>query len=566
MVDRYRIWLGAGVLAGGMSAAMLAGAGVAAAEDGAPSSTGSQASAGAEDETSEKTENTKAGEEADEENSDEKAEDEKAEDENAEDENAEDENAEDEKAEDEKADGDAADGGAEPVEDAGSDSDAEPDEPEVDPDEPEADADVDAPAGDAEPDVSPEPPASEMTTETVPAQDDDFAGTPSPFVTSVETDLSSREGSAVMQFAAVESPGIVSELVNLLDKLNDIGSALYNMYTGAMQFLAGPARAPFGSRVRVESSTLEIGDGVVVPADWYFPPGNSEPKGLIYLQHGMLATSAFYGATAAYLAEKTDSIVVVPTLTWNIFDVSDYPLMLSHTHEAIAALFSGDREALNASAELAGYTKTLPTKVVLVGHSAGGGLVVGTARYMVERGLAADLAGVVMLDGGGLGGGLSQDLAKIPESIPVYNLAADPDTWNNYGDATRRLQQARPDAFTGIVVLGGRHSDAMQSCSPLVQMAAYFATGFSAPWNIAINQVLAAGWIGDMLDGTRTPGLYGWSGLSAKTATVSLSTGSAAAGNADSRASGDVCVDSDPGSLCASLPGPKPARLTRIAV
>ena len=35
MVDRYRVWLGAGFLAGGMSAAMLTGAGVATADDGA---------------------------------------------------------------------------------------------------------------------------------------------------------------------------------------------------------------------------------------------------------------------------------------------------------------------------------------------------------------------------------------------------------------------------------------------------------------------------------------------------------------------------------------------------
>src|SRR6478735_7305913 len=47
MVDRYRVWLGAGVLAGGVSAAMLAGAGVAVADEASSSSTGTQASPGA---------------------------------------------------------------------------------------------------------------------------------------------------------------------------------------------------------------------------------------------------------------------------------------------------------------------------------------------------------------------------------------------------------------------------------------------------------------------------------------------------------------------------------------
>ena len=48
MVDRYRVWLGAGVLAGGVSAALLAGAGVAAADDGMSSSSDSGATSGSD--------------------------------------------------------------------------------------------------------------------------------------------------------------------------------------------------------------------------------------------------------------------------------------------------------------------------------------------------------------------------------------------------------------------------------------------------------------------------------------------------------------------------------------
>ncbi|MFB1295590.1 alpha/beta hydrolase [Mycobacterium sp. pW049] len=546
MVDRYRVWLGAGVLAGGMSAAMLTGAGVAAAEDGTTSSTGSQATGGSDDDGSSGAVDTQVdADESEAAETDVEETDEEPEESDPADEDVEDaEKAED--AEDSEGGEDAED--SEDVEDTEDSEDVE----NVEIGE---DVDVeDVKAADEEPVQQPEEP-------TQPAESDDhYAGLTSPFVRSIETDLSSSEGAAVMQTMAVQSPGIVTGLLNLLDTLNDIGTAFYNFYTGAMQFLAGPARAPFGSRVRVESSSLTIGHGsgdeVVVPVDWYFPPGNAEPKGLIYLQHGMLATSAFYGATAAYLAEKTHSIVVAPTLTWNIFDVENLPLMLSHTHKAIADLFIGDRAALTASARIAGYTEALPTKIVLAGHSAGGGLVVGTARYLVERGLEADLAGVVMLDGAGFAS-LSTDLAKVPRSIPVYNLAAEPDTWNNFGDATRRLEQARPDAFTGIVIAGGRHSDSMQSSSLLVQIAAYVATGFSSPFNIAINQILASGWIGDMLNGTHTPRLYGSSGSAATVAagmligarrvsvTVAPTVGSAAT---------DVCVADRPGSACSSVP------------
>lgn len=530
MVDRYRVWLGAGVLAGGMSAAALTGAGVAAAEDGSASSTESQSTTGSDDHGSSGAVEVDSD---DSENADQGGED------THEPESEDDDGVETAPG----ADTDVQDAeNVEDTEDRGNTKDRENAE--------------DAEDVEEAPDQRPEEPADPDA----PAQTDTEAGLPSPFVTSVETDFSSREGAAVMQTEAVQSPGIVTGLLNLLDTFNDIGTAFYNFYTGAMQFLAGPARPPFGSRVRVESSSLTIvngfGDEVVVPVDWYFPPDKVEPKGLIYLQHGMLATSAFYGATAAYLAEKTHSIVVAPTLTWNIFDFENLPLMLSHTHRAIADLFAGDRAALTASARAAGYTTALPTKIVLAGHSAGGGLVVGSARYMVERGLGADLAGVVMLDGAGFAT-LSQDLAKIPRSIPVYNLAADPDTWNNFGDATRRLVQERPDSFTGVVIVGGRHSDSMQSCSMLIQLAAYFATGFSSPFNIAINQALASGWISDMLDGTRNPRLYGSSGSGGNTA-AGLLTGTRSTSVTLTSPTGkivaDVCVGDRPGSACSSVP------------
>ncbi|WP_163888341.1 alpha/beta hydrolase [Mycolicibacterium hippocampi] len=348
----------------------------------------------------------------------------------------------------------------------------------------------------------------------------DDAEVPSGFVSSIEADISSGDGAVVMRAAAQSAPGLDSTPSELLTLLNSVGSLVYNFYTSAMQFLAGPARAPFGSSVRVERSTLTIGDGVEVAADWYFPDNDEPPTGLIYFQHGFLATASFYNATAAYLAEKTNSIVVAPTLTWNIFDTANYPLMLPETHRAIADLFAGDRAALNTSAQAAGFGGTLPTRLVLAGHSAGGGLVTGTAGYMAELGIADDLAGVVMLDGAGHLDYMSSDLAKIPHSIPVYNLAAEPYSWNTFGDANLRLAQARPGMFTGVVVDGGSHSDSMQSSNPVIQFAAYLATGFSSPLNVWANEVLASGWINDMFHGTHTTGLYGTSG-----STVSIAIG-----------------------------------------
>ncbi|BBX18591.1 alpha/beta hydrolase [Mycolicibacterium duvalii] len=345
---------------------------------------------------------------------------------------------------------------------------------------------------------------------------DDEVPDESTFVQSIETDFSSRDDAVVLRASAAQNPwvGAANELAKVFDTLNDIGTAVYNLYTRTMEFLAGPLRAPFGSRVRAERSTLVLGDGVEVKADWYFPTSTRRPTGIIYFQHGFLATASFYSATAAYLAEKTNSIVVAPTLTWNVFDLENYPLMLPHTYRAIADLFTGDREALQASAKLAGYNGRLPDRVVLSGHSAGGGAAVGAAGYLVERGEADDLAGVVMLDGAAFFGTMATALAKIPTSIPVYNLAAEPANWNVYGEASYHLAKARPGEFTGLLLSGGKHSDGMQSASPTVQFLAYLATGFSAPGNVAVSETVAAGWIGDLLRGTHTAKFYGQPGSS----------------------------------------------------
>ena len=183
--------------------------------------------------------------------------------------------------------------------------------------------------------------------------------------------------------------------------------------------------------------------------------------------------------------------------------------MLPETHRAVADLFTGDRAALNASARAAGYAGTLPTRVVLAGHSLGGGLVTGVTRYLVELGATDALAGVVMLDGVSSLDYMSADLEKIPVSIPVYNLSGRPYGWNAFGDTNVRLAQARPGMFTGVELPGGGHADAMQSSSPTIQMLSYLATGYSSPGNVAANDILAAGWINDLFAGTHTPNLYG---------------------------------------------------------
>ncbi|PRC46967.1 hypothetical protein C6A85_87375, partial [Mycobacterium sp. ITM-2017-0098] len=93
-----------------------------------------------------------------------------------------------------------------------------------------------------------------------------------------------------------------------------VGSAVFNLIGALVQIVDGPPAVPRELRdsVRVSSSTLKLAAGTEVPADWYIPAGG-QPERLIYLQHGILASGPMYSHTAAYLAERTNSVVVATT-------------------------------------------------------------------------------------------------------------------------------------------------------------------------------------------------------------------------------------------------------------
>jgi acetyl esterase/lipase len=155
-------------------------------------------------------------------------------------------------------------------------------------------------------------------------------------------------------------------------------------------------------------------NGYTVPADWYIPDTAEPPTRLIYLQHGFLASGPWYSYTAANLAEQTNSIVVAPSITSNFLSCDACWLGAPPMQRAVANLFTDDNTALADSARAAGYSGPIPDRVVLVGHSLGGGLVAGTAGYMVDNNIIDRLAGVVMLDGVGLDGLMTSSLEKVP--------------------------------------------------------------------------------------------------------------------------------------------------------
>jgi pimeloyl-ACP methyl ester carboxylesterase len=175
---------------------------------------------------------------------------------------------------------------------------------------------------------------------------------------------------------------------------------------------------------------------------------------------------------------------------------------------AVANLFEDDNTALAESALAAGYTGPIPDRVVLVGHSLGGGLVAGTAGYMVCNDTIDRLAGVVMLDGVGLDGSMATSLDKVPDGIPIYQLAAPKYFWNQFGVGTAALLEARPDRFIGVTLVGGSHVDSMRGGNPLIQFSQQLVSGFSTPQNVEAAWILMVGWVNDMFAGNQKKGIY----------------------------------------------------------
>jgi hypothetical protein len=279
------------------------------------------------------------------------------------------------------------------------------------------------------------------------------------------------------------------------------------------RILQGSPVVPAGSGLKVGRSDLSIdcGDGYTAQADWYFPEDGEADK-LIYFQHGFLATSGFYNLTAAELAERNNAIVVAPSITSDFFACDACNLTGDPMHAGVGMLFTGDREALTtsarAAAQRAGVEFTgLPTQFVIAGHSAGGQLAAGTAGYfyaLAPTSEKSNLVGVLLLDTSATGGGLGRALDRLPSTLPVLHISANPGPLNTYGNANDELEAKRPGQFNGVRLVGGSHSDGFRSSTlfGLTQVIVSLGTGASSPENVEAVQVLAQGWIADMYAGT----------------------------------------------------------------
>lgn len=293
-------------------------------------------------------------------------------------------------------------------------------------------------------------------------------------------------------------------------------SLMMEIIGAAVRFVSGPPVVPRDSNVTVRSSRLEITEGRTIRADWYYPDGAEPPQRLIYLQHGYLGIGPMYSYTAAWLAERTNSIVVAPTLSSNRYVKDGFWLGDDQVYRATADLLLGDRDALTASAVAAGFARkygadaTLPESFTLVGHSLGAGVAAGAAGYYADAvtagGATNRLAGIILLDGAPPGNVLPEALDKLDGLggyIPVLELGAPRDGETRRVDAA--LNAHRPGHFNGVVLDNGEHLDSMQGGSWLIQFVSYLYQGFPTEQNKSAAQTLIAGWINDIFAGRIDP-------------------------------------------------------------
>ena len=313
----------------------------------------------------------------------------------------------------------------------------------------------------------------------------------------------------------------VSQLQTLVQQAQNLGASLVYRLTGQPLFGTGGASIPATgltidgvTGVKVGFSLLNIQSGpVTYPATthWYFPTqadGSVHANGVIYLQNGFGALGWFYNPLAIALAESTDSIVVVPT-------VSSIPLPFgawlngTQMQQGVAALFLGNETALNVSATHAGYQGRLPVDFIMTGHSAGGGLAtIAAGDYVADLGAnTADnhLLGVVMFDGVSSNSStFATSIANLQAlKIPDYVVAAPPQAWNAFGATTNELIGLYPGQFVGVELVNGSHVDSMLGGKPVIDFVLQAVTKFSPPGNTAAVYTLSSGWIND---------IYVWAG------------------------------------------------------
>lgn len=210
--------------------------------------------------------------------------------------------------------------------------------------------------------------------------------------------------------------------------------------------------------------TVPCSGSTTTDARWAFPD-DVTPAGMIWLQHGFARTNDNVADLMRRYAAR-GYVVVAPS--FGAFGTCAINAPALHT--ALAAVIAGSpspTSALQVSANAARAALslpplTLPTKIVLSGHSAGGALVSAVGGALVSNpdvAVSSRLKGIVLLDP--VENADNEMAANLPKlkSLPVLTISGGNSSCNANSSGTNVLLPTRT-GFAGVRLPSGCHCDA----------------------------------------------------------------------------------------------------------
>lgn len=251
------------------------------------------------------------------------------------------------------------------------------------------------------------------------------------------------------------------------------------------------------------------------PTSWWFPQGR--PKALVWLQHGFARSGDNMADLAGKLAGN-GYLVFAPSLSSaHVMGCTVQNLIGNGNYlRNVADLFGKKDDTDKLSRSLAAAAVKvgrpglgMPTKMVFIGHSAGGEAVAFVGAQVVQNypQQAPNLVGEILLDpvpsaiGNHLTTGMD-GLVAARKAIRV--IAAAPGSCNMDGAGTATVA-SRTSAFLGFRLTTGKHTDAEGASTDRIGT---LACGKPGAANVSALQTLALAWTGDMVNGTRTAAYY----------------------------------------------------------
>lgn len=180
-----------------------------------------------------------------------------------------------------------------------------------------------------------------------------------------------------------------------------------------------------------------------VSVSWYLPE-TQHAKGFVILFHGFARNKGHMRDLASRL-QKEGLVVLTPSLGLGLINNKDFLNSMS--------------EGLSALEKIPGTEFSLPSTLVVAGHSAGGknAAILGAS---LRRSLGERLAGVMLLDPVERDGQLETALNALEEQgVDTLSVLARPSSCNANSNATELLKRFKAD-FKGLRFVKGSHCDA----------------------------------------------------------------------------------------------------------